>query len=105
MIYELNIAPRAKREMEDFVERLHGFAEDVAEEQLARLSFEISSYILETPRLWNYFFIGGAPYHGYLFRFGRKHHYWIVYTVDEETSTVNILRFWNTSQDPQCFEI
>ncbi|MEK9154221.1 MAG: type II toxin-antitoxin system RelE/ParE family toxin [Patescibacteria group bacterium] len=103
MTYRIDIAPSARREIEAFVEHMRSFDTTIAEEQLARLSFEIGTYILATPRLWNYFFISGAPYHGYLFRFGQKHHYWIVYSIDEDANTVNILRFWNTNRDPDTF--
>jgi mRNA-degrading endonuclease RelE of RelBE toxin-antitoxin system len=36
---------------------------------------------------------------------GRRTNYWIVYTVDEDAKTVNVLRFWNASKEPASFEI
>jgi mRNA-degrading endonuclease RelE of RelBE toxin-antitoxin system len=45
-----------------------------------------------------------APYRAYLYRVGRRTQYWIVYTVDEQTRTVDILHFWNASRDPERFE-
>jgi mRNA-degrading endonuclease RelE of RelBE toxin-antitoxin system len=55
--------------------------------------------------MWGHFYITGAPYRGYLFRVGRRTDFWIIYTVDEITKTVSVLRFWNASKDPQAFEL
>lgn len=37
-------------------------------------------------------------------RVGRRTQYWVVYTVDEQARTVDILQFWNASRDPERFE-
>jgi hypothetical protein len=49
--------------------------------------------------MWGYFAFTGAPYRAYLFRVGRRTQYWIIYTVDEEIRTVDILHFWNAMRD------
>jgi len=36
---------------------------------------------------------------------GRRTQYWIVYKIDDETRTVDILHFWNAMRDPESFEI
>lgn len=99
MSYRLVITPRAQREIEAFVEYQRTYDPDFAEEQLARLAHAVAAYILATPLLWSYFYLTGEPYHGYLFRLGRRQNYWVVYAVDEPERTVHILRFWSASQD------
>lgn len=59
--------------------------------------------LTQSPATWSYFYLTGAPYRAYLFRVGRRTQFWIVYTIDEETKTVNVLRFWNASKDPENF--
>jgi hypothetical protein len=54
---------------------------------------------------WSYFAFTGAPYRAYLFRVGRRTQYWIIYTVDEDARTVDILYFWNASRDPETLDI
>jgi hypothetical protein len=49
------------------------------------------------------FFLTGAPYRAKLFSVGRTS-FWIVYEVDELERTVNILKIWNSKQDPNDFE-
>jgi len=34
-----------------------------------------------------------------------QNQYWIVYSVDDASRTVNILRFWNASRDPDQFQL
>jgi hypothetical protein len=60
--------------------------------------------IAESPLTWGYFVFSGAPYRAYLFRIGRRTQYWIVYTVDEEERTVDIVRLWNATRDPDTLE-
>ena len=104
MTYRLFITPRAQREIQEFVEHLRAYSEGFAEEQLARLSFEVSTYVLQTPFLWNYFFLTGDPYHGYLFRIGQRHHYWVIYSIGETDRAVHVVRFWSANQDSENFE-
>lgn len=47
----------------------------------------------------------GAPYRAYLFRVGRRTHYWIIYTVDEDSRLVNVLAFWNASRDSETIDL
>ena len=55
--------------------------------------------------MWSYFPLTGAPYRGYLFRVGRRTQYWIIYTVDEDTRTVDVLLFWNAARDPETIDL
>jgi hypothetical protein len=72
-------------------------------EQLQRLRRIIDIDIAGSPRTWAAFFVTGAPYRAYLFKVGRRTSYWIVYAVDEAVSQINLLRFWNASQDTKNF--
>jgi len=36
---------------------------------------------------------------------GRRTQYWIVYTVGEDSRTVDILQFWNASRDPEPLDL
>jgi hypothetical protein len=62
----------------------------------------LSLQLGETPLTWSYFAFTGAPYRAYLFRVGRRTQYWIIYSVDDDTRTVDVLRFWNASRDPDA---
>jgi hypothetical protein len=62
----------------------------------------LSLQLGETPLTWSYFAFTGAPYRAYLFRVGRRTQYWIIYSVDDDTRTVDVLRFWNASGDPDA---
>jgi mRNA-degrading endonuclease RelE of RelBE toxin-antitoxin system len=45
------------------------------------------------------------PYRAYLFRVGRRTQYWVIYTVDEEANTIDILSFWNAARDPASLDL
>ncbi len=95
----------AQREIDDFARYAADYSDDFAREQFVRLNRIFTVDLGETPNAWNYFYITGAPYRAYLFRVGRRTHYWIVYTVDDDAKIVNVLRFWNASREPASFEI
>jgi hypothetical protein len=59
----------------------------------------------ESPLTWAYFPLIGAPYRAYLFRVGRRTQYWIIYTVDEDARTVDVISFWNAMRDPETIDI
>lgn len=58
-----------------------------------------------SPLTWAYFPLTGAPYRGCLFRVGRRTHYWVIHTVDEEEKVVDILHFWNARRDPNDLDL
>jgi hypothetical protein len=105
MAYRVRFDPVALRCIEEFAEYLCDYSEDFAIEQIERLDRIIALNISESPLTWGYFAFTGAPYRAYLFRVGRRTQYWIIYTVDEETRTVDILHFWNAMRDPESFEV
>jgi hypothetical protein len=57
------------------------------------------------PLTWSYFPLTGMPYRAYLFRVGRRTQYWVVYTVDEEANTIDILSFWNAARNPASLDL
>jgi hypothetical protein len=59
----------------------------------------------DAPLTWGYFPLTGPPYRAYLFRVGHRTQYWIIYTVDEPAQTVNVLRMWNASRDPDALDL
>ena len=91
--------------MDEFASYLSDYSEDLAVEQFERLDRILRIDLGEAPFTWGYFALTGAPYRAYLFRVGRRTHYWIIYTVDEEQGFVDILRFWNASKDPLAFDL
>ena len=75
------------------------------ESRFARLNRLFTVEIAESPKTWSYFYITGAPYRAYLFRAGRRTNFWIIHTIDDDTKTINVLRFWNATREPAAFEI
>jgi mRNA-degrading endonuclease RelE of RelBE toxin-antitoxin system len=100
MTYRVRIDPAALRQIDRFAEYLRDYDEDFASEEIERLDRILHTNLAEAPLAWGYFPLTGAPYRGYLFRVGRRTHYWIVYIIDEDSRTVDILSFWNTARDP-----
>jgi mRNA-degrading endonuclease RelE of RelBE toxin-antitoxin system len=105
MAYRVRFDPVALSQIEDFAAYLRDYSEDFALEQIQRLDLIIALNLGESPLTWPYFAFTGAPYRAYLFRVGRRTQYWIVYTVDDETRTVDILQFWNATRDPESLEL
>jgi plasmid stabilization system protein ParE len=103
MTYRVRIDDVALRDIERFARYLSDYSEAFASEQIERLANVFRSALAESPTTWNYFYLTGAPYRAYLFRAGRRTQFWIIYTITEETKTVNVLRFWHASRDPEAF--
>ena len=105
MAYRVRIDPAAQRHIDTFAVYLRAYSEEFAVEQIDRLNRILSVQLAESPLTWSYFAFTGAPYRAYLFRVGRRTQYWIIYTVDEDARTVDILHFWNASRDPDTIEL
>ena len=103
-MFRLRIAPVAQSQIDAFAEYLRDYSEVFAIAEIDRLNEILSRHVAEAPLTWAYFPLTGAPYRAYLYRVGRRTQYWIVYTVDEQARTVDILHFWNASRDPERFE-
>ena len=105
MPFRLRIAPRAQHHIEEFAAYLREYSEELAIEQIDRLNRILSANLGESPLTWSYFAFSGAPYRAYLFRVGRRTQYWIIYTVDGDSRTVDILHFWNAMRDPGALDL
>jgi mRNA-degrading endonuclease RelE of RelBE toxin-antitoxin system len=105
MAYRVRIDRLAQRQIERFAVYLRDYSEDFAIDQIERLDRILRADLAESPLTWAYFPLTGAPYRAYLFRVGRRTQYWIIYTVDEETRTVDILSFWNAARDPDTLDL
>lgn len=105
MTYQVVKAPLAQDEMARFAAYAADYSDDWSREQFARLNHILSVELAEAPHQWSYFYLTGAPYRAYLFRVGRRTQFWIVYTIDEATKNVNVLRFWNASGNPEAFRV
>jgi mRNA-degrading endonuclease RelE of RelBE toxin-antitoxin system len=101
MTFRVRIDPLAQRQIDAFAAYLRQYDEDFAIEQIERLDRAIVLNLGESPLTWSYFPLTGAPYRGYLFRVGRRTQYWLIYTVDEDTRTVDLLQFWNAMRNPE----
>ena len=104
MSYKVVVAPRAKTDLADFAAYAAEYSDDFARDTFERLNHVLSVVIADAPHMWSYFFVNGAPYRAYLFRVARRTQSWIVDNVDEVTRTVNVLRIWNASREPEAFE-
>ena len=105
MSFRIRIDPVALREIDQFAAYLRDYSEDFAIEQIERLDRIFQFNLGESPLTWNYFPLTGAPYRAYLFRVGRRTQFWIIYTVNEDTRTVDILSFWNATRDPEAIDL
>src|SRR6266581_4486867 len=101
MTFRVRIDPVALHQIDQFAAHLRDYSEDFAIEQIDRLDRILRLNLGEAPLTWSHFPLTGAPYRGYLFRVGRRTQYWIVYTVDEDAQTVDVLLFWNASRGPE----
>ena len=105
MTFRVRIDPVALRQIDQFAAYLRDYSEDFAIEQIERLDRILRLNLGEAPLTWSYFPLTGAPYRAYLFRVGRRTQYWIIYTVDEDSRTVDILSFWNTARDQETIDL
>jgi mRNA-degrading endonuclease RelE of RelBE toxin-antitoxin system len=105
MTYRVRIDPVAQRHIDQFAVYLRDYNEDFAIDQIQRLDRILFANLAEAPLTWSYFPLTGAPYRAYLFRVGRRTQYWIIYTVDEDSRTVDILSFWSTARDTDTVEL
>ena len=103
MAYRLRLAARAERDIDDFLDWLAEFSPEVAARHERDLSASIRDHLLVRPHMWQFFFLTGQPYRAYLYSVSRRTSFWLVYTIDEEAKTVDVLRFWNAARDPGRF--
>ena len=104
MAFRLRIDHAALIQIEEFAGYLREYDEAFAIEQTERL-YRALRLLRESPLTWSYFPLTGAPYRAYLFRVGRRTQYWVIYTVDEDAQTVDVLSFWNAARDPDSLDL
>ena len=95
----------ARADMARFSAFTADYSDDWAQRQAENLRLVLTRELAESPLKWPIFRLTGPPYRGYLFRVSRRVQFWIIYTVDEETTTVRILRFWNAAGDPRRLRV
>ena len=105
MTFQVIRSAAFERDLDNFTAYTSAYSAEFAQEQFTRLNHVISVELASAPAIWGVFFVTGAPYHAYLFRVGRRTAYWIVYTIDDTSKCVRLLRFWNSSRETQSFEI
>ena len=105
MTFKVEIADRARRDIDDWADWMRQYGEDFLFAELDRLERVFSGNLSQAPNRWSYFFLTGPPNRGYLFHVGRRTAYWIVYKVDDDARRVDVLRFWHASRDPKTFSI
>lgn len=104
-MYRLVVAPKARDEIEGFLEWLTNYNEKTAEEFRLDLERAVNNQTLQSPKRWPYFFLTGSPFRAHLYTVSRRTSYWVVYEVDDERQLVTILRFWNGARDPAKFKV
>jgi plasmid stabilization system protein ParE len=100
MPYTIRRSPQARKDIRDFFRYLRAEAgEAIALKYFEALEHDLLHLIANSPHAFSLFHETGAPYRAKLFKLARTT-YWIVYTVDDEGETVDLLRFWNSAREP-----
>ncbi len=92
MAFKVVLSPRAQRDLEDIRDYIAGNDPDTAYSfcsNLAKHAYSLRTFPKRGHEVRNRLEIWKIPFHRYL----------IFYKIDEETSTVEILRFWHAAQD------
>ena len=105
MTYRVRVDPLAQREIDQFAVYLRAYDEEFAIEQIERLDRILHTHLAESPLTWASSRSRERHIAPTCSRVGRRTQYWIVYTVHEETRTVDILSFWNTARDPDTLDV
>jgi hypothetical protein len=98
MPYRVERSPRFLADIEEFGDYCRGHGSEYADRQFERLDYAIRVLIGESPSRWPPFIHTGHPYHAYLMRLGDRTQFWIVYTFDETSQTIRLLRLWGASR-------
>ncbi len=100
MSYRIRRSPQAREDIRDFFWHLKQEAnEATAQKYFEELQHDITYLIANTPNSFNWFHETGAPYRAKLFKLARTT-YWIIYVVDDENETIELVRFWNSAREP-----
>lgn len=99
MKFELRLSRKAGQDMDRTYRYLLEFSPSGAEAVLIACLRAIAE-IRANPYRWPYFRLTGAPRRGRLVRAGRQG-LWVIYRVREDQGAVEILRVWDSRQDPE----
>lgn len=104
MPYRIERSPRFLADVEAFGAYCKAYKAEFAARQFDRLDYAIRVLIGESPSRWSPFIHTGHPYHAYLFRVGDRTQFWIVYTFDETSQSIRLLRLWGAARLETTFE-
>jgi plasmid stabilization system protein ParE len=100
MAYSVRRSSQARRDIQGFFRYLREEAsEATALKYLEALEYDLLHLIAGNPYAFTWFHETGAPYRAKLFKLARTT-YWIIYTIDEDSKAVELLRFWNSAREP-----
>jgi hypothetical protein len=103
--YRIERSSRFLADVAEFGAYCSSYSPEFSARQSERLDYAIRVLIGEAPSHWAPFIHTGRPYHAYLFRVGERTQYWIVYTFDDATRTVRLLRLWGASRLETSFSV
>jgi plasmid stabilization system protein ParE len=98
--YDLRFDPVALNDVREFLSYLAEYDPEISARYEIQLETIFEVDLSEHPLRFSWFWLSGPPYRGRLFQVSRRTKFWIIYTVDEMRSRVDVLRFWNASRDP-----
>lgn len=99
MKYTIIIDVRAQDDIDEFYAYLSKYSEGTANKYVEAFYDALEQTIAQFPLLFPCFADIGDPYHAFLFSLSQRTTFWIIYTVNENTKEVHILRFWNTARE------
>jgi len=99
--YLIKISKTAKAETRQIFEYLTDYSPDVADKHLVRLTNSIA--LIGRPLPLPILLSPDRPIARSFFSVARSS-FWVVYEVDAPKRTVDILRIWNSKQNPEDFE-
>jgi ParE toxin of type II toxin-antitoxin system, parDE len=99
MVYALRRSESFRRDVDDWLRYLRGLDIAVSDKYYYLLEEALTDSIAGRPQRYAYFHETGAPYRARLFRMSRST-YWIIYRIDEQGRSIDLLRFWNTARKP-----
>jgi len=105
MLYRIERSSRFLADVEEFGAYCSAYSAEYAVRQADRLDYAIRVLIGESPSRWSPFVHTGHPFHAYLFRLGDRTQFWIVYTFDESSRTIRLLRLWGAARFAANFSL
>ncbi|MDB5641746.1 MAG: hypothetical protein JWN07_1063 [Hyphomicrobiales bacterium] len=98
MSYSLRLSLRAEQDIAALYAYLSEYSAERAS-HLARTCFVAINDVGRSPYRWPHFRLTGAPYRARLIRSGHMT-VWLIYLINESDRSIEILRLWESRQDP-----